>query len=184
MVVFSLLRPLNRVANNLASKVVLNQTRSGGHYTMATRPSRWGWDKFKDDVHWYFMLGAIPVGAFVTLTNVFVGPAVLTPIPEGYHPREEEYHRNPVTRFMVRHFKKSFQELYEVGLYNRWEINKITEMRGLKKEVKRQMAIHGDYKGWYHRADIGYYVRVQRANNEAEGAVRSPMYGGSGVSEP
>ena len=32
------------------------QVRNGGHYSVPARPSRWMWDKFKDDVHFYFML--------------------------------------------------------------------------------------------------------------------------------
>ena len=35
-------------------------------------------------------------------------------------------------------------------------------MRALKFEVQRQMNIHGDYKGWYHRLDIARYSRMQR----------------------
>ena len=35
-------------------------------------------------------------------------------------------------------------------------------MGQLKAEVKRQMQIHGDYKGWYHRPDIARYSRMKR----------------------
>merc|ERR1712181_182350 len=79
-------------------------------------PSRWGMDKFKDDLHYYFLLAAIPLTLLTAYINITRGEAKLVPIPEGYKP----------------------------------------------KEVQRQMQIHGDYKGWYHREDIARYVRIQR----------------------
>lgn len=36
-------------------------------------------------MHFYFMLGAIPIAVGVTVANVLQGPAVLKPIPEGTH---------------------------------------------------------------------------------------------------
>ena len=69
---------------------------------MPIRNSRWVYDKLKDDIHWCFMLVAIPVGITVVATNVLVGPATLAPIPEGYQPREEEYARNPISRFLLK----------------------------------------------------------------------------------
>jgi hypothetical protein len=39
----------------------------------------------------------------------------------------------------------------------------VSEMGQLKAEVKRQMQIHGDYKGWYHRPDVARYSRMKRA---------------------
>merc|ERR1719206_685631 len=38
------------------------------------------------------------------------------------------------------------------------------------QKVKRQMAIHGDYKGWYHRSDIAHYSRLKRKNDEVSSA--------------
>ena len=49
-------------------------------------------------------------------------------------------------RFIVKHFKVGYQELHEVHLHNMWETGKVVEMKQLKAEVKRQMAIQGDYK--------------------------------------
>ena len=84
-----------------------------------------------------------------------------------------------------------YQELYEVSLHNNWETAKVVEMKQLKAEVKRQMALQGDYKvrdwsvvdntdswlvnitllsadvsilqGWYHRADLAKFARQRRA---------------------
>merc|ERR1712106_1190847 len=147
-VVFSSLRTILKPGT--IKPLVQNQVRNGGHYNVHIRPSRWVWDEFKDDLHWYFMLAALPIGIAVTAVNVLVGPATLSPI----------------SRFIMKHFKHGIQENFEVHLHGMWELGKISEMRQLKAEVKRQMAIHGDYKGWYHRQDIAHYSRVKRESNE------------------
>ena len=76
---------------------ILGQSRlmSGGHGPrhMPLVPSRWQWHKFKDMAHYYFMVGIIPAGLLVFYANVFVGPAKLSEIPEGYEPKHWEYHR-------------------------------------------------------------------------------------------
>ena len=46
----------------------------------------------------------------------------------------------------MKHLKVGYQELYEVSLHNNWETAKVVEMKQLKAEVKRQMALEGDYK--------------------------------------
>lgn len=67
---------------------------SGGHAeTMKIRPSRWSWNRFKDLLHLYFLLGIIPLTVFTTCLNIFVGPAKLVDIPEGYVPEEHEYYQ-------------------------------------------------------------------------------------------
>lgn len=67
----------------------------GGHgpEEFIIRPSRYQWNKFKDLLHFFVMLGVIPASIVVFCTNVFVGPAKLAPIPEGYVPKHWEYHR-------------------------------------------------------------------------------------------
>lgn len=57
------------------------------------QPSRFQWHKFKDLLHFYAMLGILPLGAIAFYVNVFIGPATLAEIPEGYVPKHWEYHR-------------------------------------------------------------------------------------------
>lgn len=66
---------------------------SGHARTFPMVPSRWHWDKTKDLMHLYVMIGAIPIAITIFLTNIFIGEAQLTPIPEGYRPKHWEYHR-------------------------------------------------------------------------------------------
>ena len=92
------------------------------------------------------MLGAIPCGVVILTANLLYSNSQLSAIPEGYHPREEEYYPHPLTRFIAKYLKVGYQEIYEVSLHNTWECAKISEMKQLKNEVKRQMALQGDYK--------------------------------------
>lgn len=68
---------------------------AGGHgpKVFQLEPTRMQWHKFKDMLHFYTMLGLIPVAAIVFYCNVFIGPATLTEIPEGHTPKHWEYHR-------------------------------------------------------------------------------------------
>lgn len=56
------------------------------------QPTRWQWNRFKDLLHLYVMAGLIPVTAVVLYANIFIGPATLSEIPEGYTPKHWEYH--------------------------------------------------------------------------------------------
>lgn len=64
-----------------------------GPKTMAMIPTRFQWHKFKDLFHFYVLAGLIPLGALSFYTNVFIGPAELTEIPEDYVPKHWEYYR-------------------------------------------------------------------------------------------
>lgn len=62
------------------------------HRTMAIKPSRWSWNKFKDMVHFYMMLGIIPSTLAILYINITIGPAKLAEIPENYVPEYHEYY--------------------------------------------------------------------------------------------
>lgn len=64
-----------------------------GPRTMVIQPTRFQWNKFKDNLHFYTLLAVIPIGCLVFFVNVFIGPATLTPIPEGYEPKHWEFYK-------------------------------------------------------------------------------------------
>lgn len=66
---------------------------SGGHHHMIVQPSRFQWNKFKDLLHFYVMLGVLPITAIVMYCNIFIGPAQLQEIPADYEPKHWEYHK-------------------------------------------------------------------------------------------
>lgn len=76
----------------LAFLVTVQQTPSRVmSNTFIIEASRWQWHKTKDMFHLYFMVAAIPMSIIIFCSNIFVGPATLTPIPEGYVPEHWEY---------------------------------------------------------------------------------------------
>jgi len=158
----------------VAARSVLKTTvRFGGDVSVvANRPSRWNYDLFKDSVHFYFMLGAIPLGLLVTFANIFKGPAALQPIPEGYVPKEHEYFKSPITRFLVKHVYPSFQQTYEYHLGCQWNETKQMNMFNLQKEIKRQMKLNQDYKGWYTRPVSAEYLRMSMNTQKDDIAAR------------
>ncbi|XP_023946495.2 NADH dehydrogenase [ubiquinone] 1 beta subcomplex subunit 5, mitochondrial [Bicyclus anynana] len=133
-----------------------------GHRTMALQPSRWQWHKFKDMFHYYLMVGFIPVGAIIFYTNVFIGPAQLTPTPEDYHPKHWEYHRHPITRFIARYIHNSPQQEYEKFLHFIDEEAQRKKIRALEKEVEQKMAERNDYQAYYYRPMVNKYLRIER----------------------
>ncbi|TGZ50274.1 NADH dehydrogenase [ubiquinone] 1 beta subcomplex subunit 5, mitochondrial [Temnothorax longispinosus] len=123
--------------------------------TFAIRPSRFQWHKTKDYFHFYFLLGAIPVGIAITLINVFIGPATLEEIPEGYVPKEWEYLQHPIKRFFQRYFFPSPQQEYEKYLHFIYHENQLRKVRLLQHQVDYAMGTNRDYRGPYFKEMYG-----------------------------
>lgn len=133
---------------------------------MVITPSRFQWRKFKDAFHFYVMLGVIPLGLLVSYTNIFIGPAELSEIPEGHHPEQWEYYRHPIQRFIARYLVKSDQEQYEKYLHWVCEKEEARQMRLLETKIRAHMSERGDYKGWYYRPITGKYHRIVREESD------------------
>ena len=109
------------------NKVSLFQARPnlpferGDGSKMNIQPSRWNWAWFKDNFAMHATIWIIPIGAVITYVNVTMGPATLEPIPEGYVPKEHEYHRHPIQRFFAGWVYPSYQQDYEVVLHRDWQ---------------------------------------------------------------
>lgn len=97
---------------------VVRRNMSGDHdRTMQIQPGRFQWNKFKDLLHYYIMLGVVPLGALIFFTNIYIGPATLADIPDDYVPQHWEYYEHPITRFMARYLCTSPQQEYEKYLH-------------------------------------------------------------------
>jgi NADH dehydrogenase (ubiquinone) 1 beta subcomplex subunit 5 len=147
---------------------MVKQVRHGGGIggPIENRPSRWNYEKFKDYLHFYIMLGAIPLGALIIASNLMVGQAVLKPIPEGYEPEEYEYYKSPITRWMVKNLYRGYQQRYEMTIADVWEKQRQNEMYFLMKEVRRVQSLNQDYKGWYTKEnDAAMYLRMSMAGH-------------------
>lgn len=108
------------------------------------------------------MLGAIPVAAVIFYANVFIGPATLTEIPEGYHPKHWEYHRHPISRFISRYVYNSPQQEYEKYCHFLYVEQEKMKLRRLEAQVKEKMAERADYQAYYYRPATAKYHRVAK----------------------
>ncbi|KAL3861024.1 hypothetical protein ACJMK2_007117 [Sinanodonta woodiana] len=86
---------------------------SGGKRNMVIVPSRFMWDNFKNDLHFFVLLGVIPLGLLILYCNIFIGKAQLADIPEGYEPKNWEYYKHPIERWFARYVYETPQKSYE-----------------------------------------------------------------------
>ncbi|XP_077295840.1 NADH dehydrogenase (ubiquinone) SGDH subunit [Arctopsyche grandis] len=129
-------------------------------------PSRWQWHKFKDMLHYYVVVGAIPATLIILYSNIFIGPAELTPIPENYTPKYWEYERHPITRFIYRYIMHSAQQDYEKYLHYLYEENEKALLRQLEAQIKLKMGERGDYQAYYYRPVTAKYIRAFKESHE------------------
>ncbi|XP_053646163.1 NADH dehydrogenase [ubiquinone] 1 beta subcomplex subunit 5, mitochondrial isoform X1 [Cherax quadricarinatus] len=167
MSVVSCLRSGTNLLKNVSSParcLFMIQREMGGHgpRKMVITPSRWQWHKFKDMLHFYFMLGVIPLGTLVFLVNIFIGPAKLSPIPEGYIPKNWEYYPHPISRFLARYLYTSHQQDYEKYLHFMYEEKEKQQMRLLEKKIRTLMAERGDSQAMFYRPILTKYHRYVR----------------------
>ena len=62
------------------------------------------------------------IGFFFRYNNLFVGDGKLEPIPADYVPREEEYYRHPISRWIAINLQEKYQQHYERKLHIGWEM--------------------------------------------------------------
>uniref|UniRef100_A0A834NRW2 NADH dehydrogenase [ubiquinone] 1 beta subcomplex subunit 5, mitochondrial n=1 Tax=Vespula pensylvanica TaxID=30213 RepID=A0A834NRW2_VESPE len=128
--------------------------------------SRWQWSRCKDLVHFYVMLGVIPLSILTFCVNVFVGPATLEPIPEGYTPKPWEYYKHPITRFLVRYVYTPHQQDYEKYLNAVYLEQELRKIRQLQRRIEELIEQRNDYKYFYYTPSTAKYVhRANRAKN-------------------
>ncbi|EEZ97690.1 NADH dehydrogenase [ubiquinone] 1 beta subcomplex subunit 5, mitochondrial [Tribolium castaneum] len=154
--ILSKLRPL------LGQKSLALWRPMSDHRVLPIQPSRWQWTKFKDLFHFYIMLGVIPLGLITAYANVFIGPATLSEIPEGYTPKYWEYYKSPITRFFARYVMTSPQQDYEKYLAYLFMENEKRQLRMLETQVKQKIAERRDYQAYYYRPVMAKYHRLQR----------------------
>ncbi|KAK3761880.1 hypothetical protein RRG08_060614 [Elysia crispata] len=156
MVGMSLLRPSMRqlfIRLPLQKKSVLQSqisVRNAGHERkMVIIPTKFEWTQFKNDLHFYFLLGLVPMGLLITYANMFIGPAELSEIPEGYEPKEYEYYQSPIKRWMAKYIFEEPMKEYERSLHTLHVEGERRYWNMLYKKVKVLMQDRLDYRGWY-----------------------------------
>jgi len=136
-----------------AARNVLVRLMSGHKRTIEFKPTNFEWKQYKDHLHFYVLLGVIPIAAIITATNLFIGPGELIDTPEDYEPKHWEYYKSPISQFIARHFHDSPEKLYERHMhFVNVEKDKIL-MRQLEKKVELLVGEAGhrnDSKRWFY----------------------------------
>ncbi|XP_033642274.1 NADH dehydrogenase [ubiquinone] 1 beta subcomplex subunit 5, mitochondrial-like [Asterias rubens] len=131
-------------------KVIQRGMAGGKARKFFVKPTRYGDLRFLRAARYYFLLTGVPCVIGITCINVFVGPAQLAEIPEGYTPKEFEYHKHPITRFITKYFVNTPQQEYEkMAHYLDIEKEKIGA-RKAEKTVRRLMRERGDGHWYYY----------------------------------
>uniref|UniRef100_A0A4Y7NMW7 NADH dehydrogenase [ubiquinone] 1 beta subcomplex subunit 5, mitochondrial n=1 Tax=Scapholeberis mucronata TaxID=202097 RepID=A0A4Y7NMW7_9CRUS len=137
-----------------------------GHHNMTIKPSRWQWNRFKDFVHFYLMLGLIPSTLFVLYVNLFIGPAKLAEIPEGYIPEAYEYHSHPITRWMAKNMTRSYQQEYEMMCHHIYEEEYKQKLRFAEARINEKMRESQDTQTYYYEPVSTRYQKFTRQAKE------------------
>merc|ERR1739847_240733 len=83
----AVLSSLIRTAANLAPRRLLHSTKArAGGYSVQQRPSRWEWDRLKDDIHFYLMLTGVPTLALITYITSCTATPSSGPSPRATSP--------------------------------------------------------------------------------------------------
>jgi len=146
----NLVAPFRNGTNGVFRSQIVPARQMGGDAKMRIVPSNYEYNQWKNDLHYYFMLGLIPMGMLITTVNIFVGPAELADIPEGYEPKHWEYHQHPISRWMSKNIYNTPQKEYEKMLHIINQENEKRKLRLLENKVSQLMGTRGDYKGWYY----------------------------------
>lgn len=155
------------------------QSIRGGHgRVLEIHPSTYSWFQFKDSVHFYFLIGLIPLTLFATYENLRYGRSVLTDTPENYEPTYYEYERHPVTRWLCWLVDKHPRYDHErrMDLFNH-EAEKVM-LRRIEKQVRAVMQVRGDHKSFYYQPNWQAKTdrvrrKVTETNSEREGFMDS-----------
>eukprot|EP00914_Ancora_sagittata_P000257 GHVO01000754.1.p1 GENE.GHVO01000754.1~~GHVO01000754.1.p1 ORF type:complete len:194 (+),score=23.99 GHVO01000754.1:28-609(+) len=146
--------PLSRIVLTPAATKTLLQAsvrQMGGHgRTMQKYPSRFDFTLLKDHLHFYILLGVIPLGLYTTYINLTHGKPEVKEIPDGYEPEYWEYYRHPISQKLAKWFHYSPEQIYEMKMHHIKIAQDSAKMALLQRKVTSLMSQRGDYKAWYY----------------------------------
>ncbi|XP_055349420.1 NADH dehydrogenase [ubiquinone] 1 beta subcomplex subunit 5, mitochondrial-like [Paramacrobiotus metropolitanus] len=152
-----------RTAQHHSPLPIVFKRNMAGKRLFVIMPSRYVWRRWKQSLHFFIMLGVIPLTAFTTYLNMKYGEAELAEIPEGYYPKEWEYHKNPTSRFLVKYWIQQPQEWYERLMHiMSAEMDKM-RMSRLENKIDALQTERQDYQGYFWaRGGPSYYQEQHR----------------------
>lgn len=123
---------------------------AGGHgRKLVVKVSEYQKRRYFDEIHYQICLCSLPFLTIIFISNVIIGQATLTEIPEGYEPEHWEYFKHPISRFWAKYIFRPEPERYEMNLSQRYQ--EVLEMQKIEweKKCKELMQERQDYKAWY-----------------------------------
>merc|ERR1711997_9215 len=118
---------------------------------------------------------SLPFLAIVVYNSVFIGPAKLKPLPEGYEPREEEYEMYPITRWLVKNVWMSEQQEHELQMCIEHQQVMHNRQKQLMAEVRRVITEEGDYAAFGYIPYSAQNIRVMNKVRQ-EALVKAGSY--------
>lgn len=119
--------------------------RWSGHNAMRIEPSNYAWKHMKDRVHFFTIIGIVPVSVISAIVGIRANPE-LREIPEGYEPRHWEYYRHPITRFMAKYFFTAPDLDDECELALQQYHSETLILNRVHHEVLRVMSFYNDHR--------------------------------------
>jgi len=138
-------------------------SRNGGHGNVfVIRPTSYAWRIHKDLMHFYIILGMAPTAITAFFMNMFIGPAELAEIPDGYRPRHWEYWKHPLTRWFARYLYPNPIIEYEMEKWQFWDEAEKIVLRKIHQRARAIMGNRNDYQSWFYVPVEAKYHRFIR----------------------
>merc|ERR1712001_144648 len=156
-----ILRPASQLLHRGVLRSQQQVRHGGGAPKMNIVPTRWSDLQFRELLGFYFTIVGVPFIAISTYCNIFIGSAKLKPIPDGYEPREEEYERHPLSRWLMKNYFLNGQMVYETKLHAIWEQWNYSHRAMLIDEIKIRAHSRKIYHGlWLIKHLCPYYKQL------------------------
>lgn len=146
--------------NQKLQQNIINK-RWSGHNTMDITPSNADWKYVKNWLHFYVLLGLIPVSIVTTIISIRANPE-LSEVPDGYEPRHWEYFRHPISRWMAKYMYVPPEREEECNMALLEYNAEIQIVDKIAKRVDKVMRFYNDHRTKYFLPFYGEYYRSGR----------------------